>query len=126
MTEPIRWRICATCGLPKALSEFRSSPSCHKCHDRTTNNRKRANPSLPQGGIHAPTQAGEAGIIHSFEKDELYIKLLEMGCVPGEPVKVVQVAPLGDPISIEVSGYHLSLRLSEADSIIVSQAINNL
>lgn len=69
-------------------------------------------------------EAGEAGIIHSFEKDELYIKLLEMGCVPGEPVKVVQVAPLGDPISIEVSGYHLSLRLSEADSIIVSQKYN--
>ena len=65
-------------------------------------------------------EAGEVGIIHSFEKDELYIKLLEMGCVPGEPVKVVQVAPLGDPISIEVSGYHLSLRLSEADSIIVA------
>ncbi len=67
-------------------------------------------------------EAGEVGIIHSFEKDELYIKLLEMGCVPGEPVKVVQVAPLGDPISIEVSGYHLSLRLSEADNIIVAPA----
>ena len=66
-------------------------------------------------------EAGERGIIHSFEKDELYIKLLEMGCVPGEPVKVVQVAPLGDPISIEVSGYHLSLRISEADSIMVTQ-----
>ncbi|MEN9351003.1 MAG: hypothetical protein RL372_1981, partial [Bacteroidota bacterium] len=39
--------------------------------------------------------AGEVGIIHSFEKDELYIKLLEMGCVPGEPVKILQVAPLG-------------------------------
>jgi len=65
-------------------------------------------------------EAGEVGIIHSFEKDELYIRLLEMGCVPGEPVKVVQVAPLGDPISIEVSGYHLSLRLSEADNIIVA------
>jgi Fe2+ transport system protein FeoA len=48
-----------------------------------------------------------------------------MGCVPGEPVRVVQVAPLGDPISIEVSGYHLSLRLSEADSIIVATTINN-
>jgi len=68
-------------------------------------------------------EAGERGIIHSFEKDELYIKLLEMGCVPGEPVKVVQVAPLGDPISIEVSGYHLSLRISEADSIIVTQDV---
>jgi ferrous iron transport protein A len=68
-------------------------------------------------------EAGEVGIIHSFEKDELYIKLLEMGCVPGEPVKVVQVAPLGDPISIEVSGYHLSLRLSEANSIIVAPEV---
>ncbi len=68
-------------------------------------------------------EAGERGIIHSFEKDELYIKLLEMGCVPGEPVRVVQVAPLGDPISIEVSGYHLSLRISEADSIIVTQDV---
>ena len=69
--------------------------------------------------------AGEEGIIHSFEKDELYIKLLEMGCVPGEPVKVLQVAPLGDPISIEVSGYHLSLRLSEADNIIVTLVTQN-
>ena len=67
--------------------------------------------------------AGQKGIIDSFEKDEIFIKLMEMGCVPGEPVKVVQVAPLGDPISIEVSGYHLSLRISEADSIIVTQDI---
>jgi ferrous iron transport protein A len=69
--------------------------------------------------------AGEVGIIHSFEKDELYIKLLEMGCVPGEPVKILQVAPLGDPISIEVSGYHLSLRLSEADNIMVTIVTEN-
>ncbi len=69
--------------------------------------------------------AGEVGIIHSFEKDELYIKLLEMGCVPGEPVKILQIAPLGDPISIEVSGYHLSLRLSEADNIMVTIVTEN-
>ncbi|TAF54774.1 MAG: ferrous iron transport protein A [Sphingobacteriia bacterium] len=64
--------------------------------------------------------AGEKGTIHSFEKDEIFIKLMEMGCVPGEPVKVEQVAPLGDPISISVSGYTLSLRLCEADSIFVN------
>ena len=68
-------------------------------------------------------EVGERGIIRSFEDSDLLIKLLEMGCVPGEPVKVVQVAPLGDPISIEVSGYHLSLRISEADSIIVTQDV---
>ena len=42
---------------------------------------------------------------------------MEMGCVPGEEVKVIQVAPLGDPISIAIAGYNLSLRLSEANSI---------
>lgn len=62
---------------------------------------------------------GERGIIHSFEDSDLLIKLLEMGCVPGEIIKVEQRAPLGDPISIRVSGYSLSLRITEADQILV-------
>lgn len=48
---------------------------------------------------------------------------MEMGCIPGEVVQIEQVAPLGDPISISVAGYHLSLRLSEARSIFVEDAI---
>ena len=68
---------------------------------------------------------GEIGAIHSFENDDIYIKLMEMGCVPGEEVRVEQVAPLGDPISIAVAGYHLSLRLNEARSILVEQSDNN-
>ncbi|MFZ6025465.1 MAG: FeoA family protein [Bacteroidota bacterium] len=63
--------------------------------------------------------AGQKAVISSFEKDDIFIKLMEMGCVPGELVQVEQVAPLGDPISISVAGYHLSLRLSEARSIFV-------
>lgn len=66
-------------------------------------------------------EAGQKGIINSFEKDEIFIKLMEMGCVPGEVVQVEQVAPLGDPISISVAGYHLSLRLNEARSIFVEE-----
>lgn len=62
---------------------------------------------------------GQSAVIHSFTKDEIYIKLMEMGCVPGELVTVEQKAPLGDPISISVLGYHLSLRLNEANSIFV-------
>ncbi len=62
---------------------------------------------------------GQDAVIHSFENDDIFIKLMEMGCVPGEKVKVEQVAPLGDPISISVAGYHLSLRLNEANSIFV-------
>ncbi len=65
---------------------------------------------------------GRTVVIKSFEKDDLFIKLMEMGCVPGEMVKVEQIAPLGDPISISVAGYSLSLRLNEADHIFVEEA----
>ncbi|HAI84800.1 MAG: ferrous iron transport protein A [Chitinophagaceae bacterium] len=64
---------------------------------------------------------GKKAVIQSFEKGELFIKLMEMGCVPGETVRVDQIAPLGDPISISVAGYNLSLRLNEADQIFVEE-----
>lgn len=67
---------------------------------------------------------GTRATILSFEKDEIFIKLMEMGCVPGEDIKVEQIAPLGDPISISVAGYTLSLRLNEANSIFVEEIIN--
>jgi Fe2+ transport system protein FeoA len=47
-------------------------------------------------------------------------RLMEMGVVPGAPVSVVRVAPLGDPIQIRVRGYHLALRMAEARTITVS------
>lgn len=62
---------------------------------------------------------GQEGIIKEFNDNEIFLKLMEMGCVPGERVLMEQVAPLGDPISINVSGYHLSLRLNEAEHIFV-------
>ncbi len=60
---------------------------------------------------------GQKAIIKSFTNMETYLKLMEMGCVPGENIVLEQVAPLGDPISIKVSGYLLSLRLNEAEDI---------
>jgi ferrous iron transport protein A len=63
---------------------------------------------------------GESGLIHSFENDEIFLKLMEMGCIPGERISVEQIAPLGDPIIISVAGYQLSLRMNEADSIFIS------
>jgi ferrous iron transport protein A len=44
---------------------------------------------------------------------------MEMGCLPGEEISVEQIAPLGGPISIRVSGYSLSLRTNEADQIVL-------
>lgn len=66
---------------------------------------------------------GQAGVIRRFNNNEIFLKLMEMGCVPGENILMEQVAPLGDPISVSVAGYHLSLRLNEAEHIFVE--INN-
>ncbi|HEX2629059.1 MAG TPA: FeoA family protein [Chitinophagaceae bacterium] len=64
-------------------------------------------------------EPGQQAIIRKFDTDELLLKLMEMGCLPGETITLEQVAPLGDPISINISGYSLSLRLNEAESILV-------
>lgn len=66
-------------------------------------------------------QPGEKGLILSFQNEDLYLKLMEMGCVPGETILIERIAPLGDPISIQVAGYNLSLRQEEADTIVVER-----
>lgn len=64
-------------------------------------------------------KAGTKVKILSFTNDDVVIKLMEMGCLPGEEVTVWKKAPLGDPIYILVSGYSLCLRNDEASAIIV-------
>jgi ferrous iron transport protein A len=44
-------------------------------------------------------------------------RLLEMGLTPGADVTVIGQAPLGDPLELELRGYHLSLRKSEAQCV---------
>lgn len=68
-------------------------------------------------------KVGKNAIIKEFENDDIFLKLMEMGCIPGETIKVDQIAPLGDPISITVAGYHLSLRLDEAEMIWVEEIV---
>ncbi len=62
---------------------------------------------------------GQKGTITSFNNNDIFLKLMEMGCVPGEDILLEQVAPMGDPISVSVAGYRLSLRLNEAEHIFV-------
>jgi ferrous iron transport protein A len=64
---------------------------------------------------------GEIGVVSAFTDDFVSNKLMEMGCLPGELVKVINIAPLGDPIAIHVAGYDLSLRLSEAACVLVHE-----
>ena len=60
---------------------------------------------------------GESGTICCLSDPEMSLKLLEMGCIPGTEVKLNSKAPLGDPITIIVNDYTLSLRLDEAATI---------
>ncbi|HRG02115.1 MAG: FeoA family protein [Bacteroidia bacterium] len=62
---------------------------------------------------------GQSATIQEFTDNFLSLKFIEMGCLPGEKIKLTNVAPLGDPIAIEVSGYLLSLRKQEAATIVV-------
>jgi ferrous iron transport protein A len=60
---------------------------------------------------------GQKGIINHYEPTNAYLHLLELGCVPGENIIIENIAPLGDPISIQIAGYTLSLRKSDAEII---------
>lgn len=65
----------------------------------------------------AQMKPGEIAIITGFTDEYISVKLMEMGCLPGVPVRFNFTAPFGDPICISVSGYELSLRLEEAATI---------
>ncbi|MEK6477950.1 FeoA family protein [Catalinimonas sp. 4WD22] len=62
-------------------------------------------------------KAGEKAVIKNIKPSSLTIKLLEMGLLPGKEVSFNYRAPLGDPISIRISGYNLSLRIDEASLV---------
>ena len=49
--------------------------------------------------------------------DEVSCRLMEMGLTPGVELAIVGVAPLGDPIELELRGYRLSVRKSEAQRV---------
>lgn len=61
---------------------------------------------------------GEHGTVLSIgEKGPVRRRFMDMGVTPGAIIKVIKVAPLGDPIEINIRGYELSLRKSEAKQI---------
>ncbi|MBC8112724.1 MAG: ferrous iron transport protein A [Verrucomicrobia bacterium] len=67
----------------------------------------------------ANLKIGEKAVITHFSDEQMSLKLLEMGCLPGTEIQLRYVAPLGDPICIAVAGYTLSMRLEEAATILV-------
>jgi ferrous iron transport protein A len=61
---------------------------------------------------------GQEGTVISIgERGPMRRRIMDMGVTPGISIKVVKVAPLGDPIEVNIRGYELSLRKSEAENI---------
>ncbi|MBS7320899.1 MAG: FeoA family protein [Myroides sp.] len=59
----------------------------------------------------------QKGNIVSINSEKVPLKLIEMGCLPGNIVEVLQIAPLSDPIYIKVSDAFLSIRKDLAKEI---------
>lgn len=57
---------------------------------------------------------GEKGIITNVSSDEIPLKLLEMGCLPGNSVELLQIAPFSDPLYLNVNGSHIAIRKNTA------------
>ena len=67
--------------------------------------------------------AGSSAVVREVPKSgPASLRLREMGLLVGTRITLVRTAPLGDPIEIKLRGYHLTLRKSEAEHILLDPA----
>jgi len=69
----------------------------------------------------ADLRKGERGIISDISSRNIPLKLLEMGCLPGNIVELLQVAPFSDPMYLNINGSHLAIRKETAALIIIDK-----
>ena len=65
----------------------------------------------------ANLKKGDKAIIIDFDIHSIPLKLLEMGCLPGNQVELLQIAPFGDPLFLNINGSHLAIRVETAREI---------
>jgi ferrous iron transport protein A len=75
-------------------------------------------PAVPQP-LTSVTAGTKATVTEIHVPQASRARLMEMGLLVGTPVELVRFAPMGDPVEIKVRGYHLTLRKSEAEQILV-------
>lgn len=73
----------------------------------------------------ASLHIGEIGFIAEESLSNIPLKLLEMGCLPGAEIKLIQIAPLNDPLYICVNGSHLAIRKETASQIKIADVLND-
>jgi ferrous iron transport protein A len=64
---------------------------------------------------------GETATIIAVNLDEIPLKLLEMGCLPGNTITLLQIAPFGDPLYFNVNDSHVAIRLETAKEISIQK-----
>ena len=69
----------------------------------------------------ADLKKGEQGIIIDISSEAIPLKLLEMGCLPGNIVELVQLAPFADPMYLNINGSHLAIRKETAALILIEK-----
>ena len=70
---------------------------------------------------------GEIGMVRNVKADgKIRRRLFDMGVTPGAEIMLRKVAPLGDPIQISLRGYELTLRKTEAETVIMEVSEWNL
>ena len=62
---------------------------------------------------------GELATIETIETDKLPLKLIEMGCLPGNNISLIQKAPFNDPLYLKIDESHLAIRKETAKYIFV-------
>jgi len=68
----------------------------------------------------ADMKIGQQATIVDFNIDAIPLKLLEMGCLPGNRVELLQIAPLGDPLYFTINDSHVAIRIETARQIEVT------
>ena len=63
---------------------------------------------------------GEKAIIVDVNIDEIPLKLIEMGCLPGNQIELIQIAPFGDPMYFNINDSHVAIRKETASEVTIS------
>jgi ferrous iron transport protein A len=63
---------------------------------------------------------GQSAQIIDINIDEIPLKLIEMGCLPGNDIELIQIAPMGDPLFFNVNDSKVAIRKKTARAIYIS------
>lgn len=116
-------------GFEQKCYELEDDQACETCLKLCLDEFQKANPRIEQSTKKEETQktlaqAKPKQTVHVVQVSgppNLRRRMIEMGFTRGSALRIVRVAPLGDPIEVEVKGYRLSLRKSDAQNIIIEE-----